>query len=352
MQKRVLGRTNLEVSIIGMGGIPIRRPSEDDAVAVLRHAMDSGINYFDTARGYVRSEERLAKAIAGRREQCVIASKAGDRTKEALLSSIEESLKTLGTDYIDVYKYHGVSQTAQLDRLLAPDGPLEGLKAAQQQGKIRYIGLSGHNPDVLVDAVRTGQFDVILVACNFVKNEAAHELLPLCRELDVGVTIMKPLGGSLLASHADLALRWVLQHPVSTVPVGMWRKSEVDYNVRVGETFERLTAEEQSVLDELAAMWDRSYCRLCYRHRPCPKDVPIDNLMITDLMYRRHGMPELMGERSFKQDVAAAGACATCEEKQACTDSCTYKLSIPELLSRVHETYMPIIEQYERRHGA
>jgi len=102
MHTRVLGRTKLEVSIIGMGGIPMRRASDDDAVGALRHAMDSGINYFDTARGCIRSEERLAKAIVGRRDQVVIASKAHGRNKEAMLENIEQSLKTLGTDSMDV----------------------------------------------------------------------------------------------------------------------------------------------------------------------------------------------------------------------------------------------------------
>jgi predicted aldo/keto reductase-like oxidoreductase len=351
MEMRQLGRTGLTVSCISIGTIPIRRPAEEDAVRVLRHALDSGINYIDTARGYTRSEERVAKAIEGRRDQCVIGSKAGAKTKDEMLSAVDESLRVLGTDYIDIYKHHGICQADELAEVMGPGGAMEGLVAAREQGKIGYTGISGHNPDVLMDAVRTGEMDVILVPFNFVKREPADELLPLCEELGVGVTIMKPLGGSLFASHADLALRWVLQHAVSTIPVGMWRTVEVDWNTAVGRNPTPLTADEDAAVADMAATWDRQYCRLCYRHSKCPHGVDIDGLMLTELMVRRHGLAELVGERDFGATLSKAEQCSTCGDRAACAASCPFELDIPGLLSAASDRYLPIMAAYAKDHA-
>ncbi len=310
--------------------------------------MDHGISFFDTALGYVRCEERLAEAIRGRREEVVIASKNGDRTAEGMLRGIEESLQTLGTDYLDVCECHGVCQFDDLDQCLAPGGALEGLKRAQEQGKIRFTGITGHNADVLLKAVQTGEFDVILVMFNYMNDEPAKELLPYCAEHGIGVTIMKPLGGSLLAGQADLALRWVLQHPVSSVPVGMWRAWEIETNARLGDDPQPLTPAEQSVLDEQRAARSPMYCRLCYRHQDCPKGVAVSDLMIADLFYTRHGIAEIM-EMGWGEKIQAAGQCLTCELQDECRASCQYGVDIPGYLSRVHVTYMPVVGAHRQQ---
>jgi len=345
VQQRMLGRTGLDVSAIGMGGIPIRRPPFDEAVALYRQAMDRGITFFDAARGYLRCEDRLGEAIRGRREEVVIASKCGDRTAEGVAQAIEESLRTLGTEYLDVYECHGVCQFEDLEACLAPGGALEGLQAAQAQGKIRFTGLTGHNADVLLKAVQTGAFDVILVIFNYMNDEPARELLPYCAEHGIGVTVMKPLGGSTLAGHADLALRWVLQHPVHSAAVGMWRAWEVETNARLGEDPQPLTAEETSILSEQRAWRSPMHCRLCYRHHKCPQGVDITDLMIADLCYTRHGIAELMG-RGWGERIEAAGQCLTCAMADECRASCPYSVDIPGYLARAHAAYMPLVQAY------
>jgi len=346
MQTRVLGRTGLEVSVIGFGGIPICRPSREEAVKVLRRALDLGINYFDTARGYKASEERLAEALKGRREECIIASKSGKRKAEDILKDIETSLQTLGTDYIDVYKLHGIIRPADWEAVTQPGGALEGLKKAQEQGKIRYLGASGHRPEVLAEAIRSGELDVLLLIFNFIRHEPAAVLFPLAKELNVGITIMKPLGGSFLA-FPDLCLRWVLQHDaVSTVCPGMWRLEEVEQNALVGQSLRPLTPEEESLLAHERARWAPIYCRLCYSHQPCPNGVPIDYFMSADMFYRRHGLDEIY-ER-FKQALEAAQNCQNCRQ---CVESCPWHLPIPDLIRRSVETYEPILEEYARTHG-
>ena len=154
MQMRRLGRTGLQVSAIGCGGIPIFRAEKPEAVKVLRHAMDMGVNYFDTARGYANggSEERLAQAIKGRRDQVIVASKATVRTRDEMMQEVEKSLKTLEVDMIDVYKCHHVITPEEWQQVSGPGGAMEALKEAREQGKIRFMGITGHRPEVLAEA--------------------------------------------------------------------------------------------------------------------------------------------------------------------------------------------------------
>jgi uncharacterized protein len=353
MQMRRLGRTDLQVSAIGCGGIPIFRAEKPEAVKVLKHAIDLGINYFDTARGYDKggSEERLAEAIKGQRDKVIIGSKATARTKADMAKAIDESLKTLQTDYIDVYKCHHIITPEEWAQVTGPGGAMEAIRAAQKAGKIGYTGLSGHRPEVLAEAVKSGEVDVLLVPFNFVKDESAEELFPFCDEHDVGVTIMKPIGGSLF-QHADICLRWVMQYEtVSTICVGMWKLWEVDQNVEVGKNPEPLNPEEQDWLMDEKARWDREYCRLCYKCEPtCSEGVPSRSLMILDLNYRRFGLKRLMAQGIDKQ-IEGTAACAECGHHE-CVDSCDYHLPIPDLMQKIHRTYTPIIEGYKKREAA
>ena len=320
---------------------------------MLRHAMDLGVNYFDTARGYANggSEERVAEAIKGRRGSVTISSKSTVRTRDEMMGEVEKSLKTLGVDAIDVYKCHHVITPEEWQKVSGPGGAMEALKEAQQQGKIRFIGITGHRPEVLAEAVRSGMIDVLLIPFNFVKDEAATDLFPYTQAHDVGVTIMKPLGGSLF-QHADICLRWILQHEaVSTICVGMWKLWEVDQNVAVGRNPEPLNPEEQEWLADERARWDREYCRLCYKcETKCSEGVPTRDLMILNLNYRRFGL-KMMMERGLEKQIEATAACESCEHHQ-CAGYCDFKLPLPDLMMRLRRTYVPIIEAYKARQSA
>jgi len=352
MQTRPLGKTGLDVSIIGMGGIPLMRCSDEEGVALYQFALDQGINYFDAARGYRNCHRRLGPALKGRRDQVVVASKDGARTEQQMMEAIEDSLRVLDTEYIDIFKLHGVCQFDDLERRTGPGSALEGLQKAREQGKIRYTGISGHNADVLTAAVETGQFDVILVIFNYMNTEPAERLLGACLEHGVGVTVMKPLGGSVLAQHADLALRWVLQHEaVTCVCPGMWRGWEIDANVKVGTEFAPLTEAEMQVIADQRQMRSPMFCRLCYRHHDCPKGVAVSDLMIADLNYTRFGLDLLM-RRGWGESVEATAQCLACELAEQCRASCHHGVDIPRYLAHVYTTYAPLIQEYRRLHPA
>ncbi len=345
MQTRTLGRTGLEVSVIGFGGIPIRRPRREEAVELYRLGMDLGINYFDAARAYTRCEERLGEAIQGRRDEVIICSRDLSHTREEMAEAIDTSLQTLGTDYIDVYQCHELHQPQDLDECLAPGGAFEALDEARDAGKIRFIGITGHNPDVIMSGLETGLVDVVLIMLNYVNRRMVDEVLPRASRDNIGVAVLKPLGGCLLAAHADLALRWVLsQEGVHTAVPGMWRRFEIEANAALGEPFEPLSEEEHRILDEMRLARLPHYCRLCYRHHECPKGVEISRLMIMDLLYQRHGIEEAL-ERGWDRDLQAIEQCATCELREECAASCQFGIDIPAALERIYQIYYPILQR-------
>ena len=346
MQTRVLGRTGLEVSVIGFGGIPIRRPPHDEAVDLYRRGIELGINYFDCARAYVHCEERLAEAITGVRDEVVISSRDLSHTREEMAEAVDTSLRTLGTDYIDIYMCHELHQMSDLDECLAPGGAFEALDEARDAGKIGFIGMTSHNPDVIMAGLDTGMMDAVMVMLNYVNRRMVDDVLPRCVKDNVGVGVIKPLGGSLLTSHADLALRWCLdQQGVHTVPVGMWRPFEVEVNARVGESYQPLCEAELAVLDELREAALPDFCMLCYRHHTCPHGVEISRVMIMDLLFTRHGIAEMI-EREWDRDIARIEACFECEVRQQCAASCRFGLNIPQELERIHATYLPVLSRH------
>ncbi|MGD6851325.1 MAG: aldo/keto reductase [Candidatus Bathyarchaeia archaeon] len=192
MDKRRLGRTNLWVSQVGFGGTWIAELSFTEAVNVLRHAFDLGVNYFDTAVTDGDSEEKIGEALKDVRDQCVIATKTGSRTKRESLEDFQRSLKRLKTGCLDIIQLHGIDDEKTLRKAMGPDGSLQTCKDAKKTGLVKFIGITGHKPRVLAKALQSGEFDTVLVPINFVTRQALEELLPVAKALDVGVVAMKP----------------------------------------------------------------------------------------------------------------------------------------------------------------
>lgn len=198
-----LGKTGLEVSRVGFGGILIQRLTEAEAIRVVQRCLDLGVTFLDTANGYSTSEERIGKAITGRREQVIIA------TKTAAREHLELSLKRLNVETIDLWQFHNVSTFEAYEQVLGPSGALEAAQRALEAGKVRHIGITGHSMDVASKAVPSGHFETIQFPFNFVTSEPAERLVPLAQKHDVGFIAMKPLGGGLL-DDANLAIKYLL----------------------------------------------------------------------------------------------------------------------------------------------
>jgi len=366
VQKRRLGRTGLQVSVIGFGGIPIIALSRKEAEKVVRYAYEKGINYFDTARAYGDSEDKMGAALKDVRDNVIIATKTHQRTKEeAARAGLKQSLRNLQTDRIDIVQLHGIDSKEMLEKAMGAEGSLAALEEAKKEGKINYIGLSGHNPRVLCEAIKTGKFDTVLVPLNVLDRKGTEELLPLADELDVGVVIMKPLGGcgaplqypqwgarflgkpeqdwpdsSEFVAHfgkdglkrAERSLRFVLAHDIDTIIPGLRSTEQVDYAVKVGEDFEGLTAEEKRFY-RFGELPPEPFCRECRLCMPCPDGVEIPTILRWDTYYTFYNIRRWTGEQypKLRTRVNSCTECGQCEEK------CPYNLPVMNMLKEAEK---------------
>ncbi|MFC1957280.1 aldo/keto reductase [Chloroflexota bacterium] len=235
METLRLGKTGMMVSRLGFGGIPIQRVSEDEAVAVVRRCLELGINYIDTANAYTTSEERIGKAISGRRQDVFLATKSGAQTHKSLESHLKLSLEHFGVEYIDLYQFHGIDDLKTLDIILDPDNGLIGIvEEAKKAGVVKHIGITSHSMQIAKEAVKSDRFETIMFPLNFIASEAAGELLPLAREHDVGFIAMKPLAGGKI-DNIPLAFKYLFQFP-DIIPIpGIEKIEEIEEIVQILE---------------------------------------------------------------------------------------------------------------------
>ncbi|BCV24004.1 aldo/keto reductase [Gelria sp. Kuro-4] len=332
LPERRLGRTGLKVRSLGLGGIPVRDRDWDTALQVVKLALDRGINFIDTARGYGDSEAKIGAALAGRRSEVYLASKTPARSAAGARRDLMTSLRELKTDYLDLYQLHGVDEEEDLTRCLAPGGALEALREARREGRVRFIGITGHNPRLLRTALKTGEFDTVMVPVNILDRfifRAEETLLPLARELDVGVIAMKPLGGGVI-KEPPLALRYTLSQAVDIAIPGMGSAAEVEENVRLAGSFEPLTpAEYEGLVREVKAL-GREVCRQCGYCLPCPEGIDIREVFRLEGMYDRYERKREAQAlyRELKVLPEACVRCGTCERR------CPYDLPIRDKLVR------------------
>ena len=331
MKERILGGTGLRVKTMGFGGIPIQRVPEEEAVAVVRRCYEHGLNYFDTARGYTNSEERIGKALEGVRDEVYLATKSHQRTAEGIFSELETSLKNLRTDYIDVYQLHNVANAEQWKQAQANGGALEAVYQAKEEGKVRHIGVTSHNPELAAELVKSGHFETLMVQYNYIITKPEEVVLPLCRQLNVGAIAMKPFGGGAF-SNANTALKYVYSNPdIDLVIPGTLSVAEVDENVRVWLGDMRITPRELELIEQDKRELGNAFCRGCDYCQPCPQGIPISFILRAERQtLRRMGWTDARVEqvRSAREKLDTCIHCGACESK------CPYQLHIQELLPK------------------
>ena len=324
-----MGRTGLKVKILGFGGIPIQRVTEEEAIGVVRRCHELGINYYDTARGYTVSEERIGKALEDVREEVILATKSGRRTGEEMEQELETSLRNLRTDWIDVYQLHNVSSMDAWERIKAPGGALEALYKAQEEGRIRHLGITSHDPAVLADIVREDIFETIMIPYNYLTLKPEEELLPLCHEMNVGTIIMKPFGGGAF-SNANTALKFVLsrEHVDVAIP-GMMTVDEVEENFGVASDAHVISEGELELIERDRVELGSRFCRACNYCQPCPQGIPITFVLRAESQFlKRMGWRPGTDVR-IAEAVEKAESCIECGE---CEGRCPYHLPIRRLL--------------------
>jgi hypothetical protein len=334
MQLKQLGKTELQVSEIGFGAIPIIRLGQQEAGAVLRHALERGINFFDTANAYRDSEEKIGRALAGQRDKIVIASKTMRRDAEGVREHLERSLQMLGTDYLDLYQLHQIAQEKDWQAVSAPGGALEEVIRARDAGKIRYLGVTSHSLPMALKLVRTGLFSTIQFPFNFIEEVAAVELIPLAQKLGMGYIGMKPFGGGAI-DNAAIAFKYLRQYP-DCIPIpGFESLAQIDEVIDFYAVPNRVKVADLSLMENYRQELGKRFCRRCEYCMPCPNGVLITPAMGYKIVVNR--MSPAVAVDFCKVPMETVANCNACF---ICVGRCPYDLQIPEIIKVHRDLYL------------
>jgi predicted aldo/keto reductase-like oxidoreductase len=335
MLKRTLGKTNFSVSSVGFGGIPIQRVTKEVAVEMLKEALNCGINFIDTARGYMESEALLGEAleIVGR-DNFYLATKSFSRTYDGVMEDLNISLSLLKTDRIDLFQFHNVRSLEDYEKLMADGAAFDAVKKAKEDGLVKEIGITSHSIDVLNEAIKTDYFATIQFPYNAVERQA-EDLFKAAYDRNIGVIVMKPLAGGAI-SNGELALRFILENPnISVVIPGMDSVEQVIENSKPGQDGKGLSDEQRVALEKEAAELGTEFCRRCGYCAPCSVGIDIPTQFILDSYFTRYNLQEWAQTRYNSQAIKASDCinCGLCEPR------CPYNLPIREMLKKVASHY-------------
>ena len=327
-----LGKTNLEVNKNGFGALPIQRRNEADSIEILTAAYDAGIDFYDTARFYTDSEQKLGKAFEDVRGNIYIASKTGMETVEEFWNDLETSLKELRTDYLDLYQFHNISFCPK-----AEDDLYKAMLEAKEQGLIRHIGITTHKITIANEALDSGLYETLQYPFSYLSGDEELKLIDRCKDLDVGFIAMKAMGGGLI-KNSKASFAYINQFD-NVLPIwGIQKLTELN---------EFLSYDESTVLDdELKSAIENdkkelgdNFCRGCGYCMPCPEEINISLCCRMSLWIRRFPTEPNMDEKT-QEIMRKTRDCVECYE---CVDKCPYELDIPELLKENYEDYQNVL---------
>jgi predicted aldo/keto reductase-like oxidoreductase len=338
LQRRTLGRTGLRVSLIGFGGIPIMRVTPDEAIETIGEAIERGIDFIDTARTYGDSETKIGEALRVHGKGVIVASKSPKRDRDGMLEDFDKSLSELGLDSIDLYQLHCVNRDGDFEKVLAPGGAYEALEELRLQGRLRHIGITSHNLEILMRSVTSGRFETIQVLYSFVEPDASESLIPRALEEQVGVIAMKPFAGGCI-EQCDIALRYVLATPGVVAIPGMATPEEVRLNVETAENLRDITPAELSMISSIRRDIGRSYCRRCDYCQPCPNEIPIAFVLHVPSIRKRVG-DEMMKTDAYRKLLDRISTCDECGE---CETRCPFDLPVRDLIGESRDVLRDLL---------
>ena len=333
---RVLGKTGLKVTTVGFGCMITSDP------AVISRAVDMGINYFDTARIYQggNNERMVGAALGAKRKNVILSSKTEAETKDGALAQLEESLKTLGTDYLDIWYLHGKSSPEGIS-----DGLVEAQEIAKKQGKTRFIGVSTHRLSSISEAViKAGKMEVVLTTYNFTMSGGIDAAIAALSQARVGVVAMKVMAGGMRGRNRTpreglpaAALKWVLKNPgIATTIPSMTDADQLQQNFQAMS--ERFSETDQTVLTARAEEVRPLYCRMCGTcDGKCPQGLPVSDVLRYLTYAEGYGQFPLGRERFLGMPGNLAGV--RCRDCSSCPIGCPNGVRVTERLMRAQELF-------------
>lgn len=334
-----LGRSELIVSKPGMGCLPLQRCGVEQAVKLLQDAYDGGIRFFDTANAYTDSEKKLGMALADVRGDIVISTKSAARTRDGVLAHIENSLKMLNTDYIDLFQFH---QVTELPDPNDPAGAYAGALEAKERGWIRHIGVTSHRVNIAEECIASGYFETLQFPFSYISSERDLALADKCREADMGYIAMKGLAGGMLTNVR--ACHAFMNEYDNVVPIwGIQRPEELRQWLDIAEEDPHMDEELSAFIKKERQELAGSFCRSCGYCMPCTVGIEIFNCARMNMLLRRspwrqYFTPEWQAKMAKIDECVGCGLCAS---------RCPYQLDTPNLLKYMLKDYREFYEAHK-----
>ena len=335
MVQVTLGTTGITVEKNSFGALPIQRISKEEAVKLLRKAYDNGVTFFDTARFYTDSEEKVGTAFQGMREKIYIATKTGATTVDAFWKDLHTSLNNLKTDYIDIYQFHN---PAFCPKPGDGTGLYEAMLEAKDKGMIRHIGITNHRLHVAWEAVESGLYETLQFPFCYLATEKDLALVEVCKEKNIGFIAMKALSGGLITNSAA-AYAFLAQYD-HVLPIwGVQREEELDEFLSYIDNPPTMTEDIKAVIAKDREELLGDFCRGCGYCMPCPVGIEINNSARMSLMIRRApSAAQLTPE--WQEKMLLIEKCLHCNQ---CKAKCPYGLDTPALLEKNLQDYKEIL---------
>lgn len=330
-----LGRTEIVVNKNGFGALPIQRITKEDAAHILCKAYDHGVRLFDTARMYSDSEEKLAYALSDVRENIYITTKTMATDAAGFWEDLEESLRQLKTDYIDVYQFHNPSFCPKPS---GEDGLYDAMLEAKRQGKIRFIGITNHRLAVAQEAIESGLYDILQFPFSYLSSEKEVALAEQCKQKDMGFLAMKALAGGLI-NHSEMAYAFMNQYD-NVLPIwGIQRERELDEFLSYQENPPKMEDGIAERIEKDRKELEGEFCRGCGYCMPCPVGIEINNCARMSLLLRRSPSAGYL-QKETQEKMKKIENCLECGH---CRSRCPYGLNTPKLLRKNYKDYQEIL---------
>ena len=335
MKTVTLGSTGITTPQNAFGALPVQRDDMETSIKILRRAFDGGMTFFDTARAYSDSEEKIGNALSDVREKIFIATKTAAKTPEDFWKDLETSLSLLKTDYVDIYQFH---QASQCYKPGDGTGMYEAMLEAKAQGKIRHIGITAHKIKVAEEAVESGLYETLQFPLSYLSGEQELALVKRCKEQNMGYIAMKALAGGLI-NNSSAAFAWMTQFD-NVLPIwGIQRMTELEEFLAFFENPAEMKGELLETIEKDRAELAGDFCRGCGYCLPCPAGIKIYDCARMSLPICRAPTKNWISEE-WQAEMAKIENCIHCGK---CHTKCPYGLNAAEILVKNLEDYKKII---------
>ncbi|MCE5321782.1 aldo/keto reductase [bacterium] len=340
METTILGRTNMVVTRTGFGVLPLQRTQISEAVRILKRAYDAGITFYDTARAYTDSEEKIGYALSDVRDSIVIATKTASTTRTGVLADIEVSLKNLRTDHVDLLQLHNPTELPDPED---SESSYAGLIEAREKGMTVFIGFTNHHRERALAAVESGLYDTLQYPLCHISNGNDLEVIERCKAANVGLIAMKPLSGGLL-TNAKTAFAFLRQYE-NLVPIwGFQRMNELEEVLEFDSNPPVMDDEVWKAIETDRKELAGDFCRACAYCMPCPAGIQIPMAARMGLLLRRMPYQQFMSKQ-WHSEMQKIRNCMHCGQ---CKSRCPYELDTPALLDKMLADYEEFYCEHSR----